>query len=368
MKIRVLVIFGGRSGEHEVSLMSARSIIDNLDSAKYEIYSLGITHAGVWLTGEAVLDAFVNQRYTALKQAVLLPNPGHAGLFIIENSPSQEVLKTVSSIDVVFPVIHGTNGEDGILQGYLEMCGIPYVGAGVLGSAVGMDKGVFKNVMQANGIPVLENIVIMRADLKDNMNAVIDQAEKVSPYPLFVKPANMGSSVGVSKCHNRSDLLEGLHEAARFDTRILVERGIEAREIEVSILGNQETTASVPGEVVPSREFYSYEAKYVDEASRLIIPAPLEPAQAQLIQSLALRAYQAVDAKGMARVDFLMDKHTGEIYLSEINTIPGFTKISMYPKLWQASGLPYTALLDRLIGLALERKQERDQLEWKYSA
>jgi D-alanine-D-alanine ligase len=269
-------------------------------------------------------------------------------------------------LDVFFPVLHGTFGEDGTLQGLFEMGAVAYVGAGVLGSALGMDKGVFKDVMTSNGIPVLETLVVLRSELESDPNRVLEQAEAVAPYPLFVKPANLGSSVGITKCRQRADLFEGLLEAARFDRRILVERGLEPREIEVSVLGNDSLQVSVPGEIVPKRDFYSYEAKYFDSASELISPAPLSAEMTARIQDLALRAYRAIDCAGMARVDFLLDKNSGELYLGEINTIPGFTQISMYPKLWEASGLSYSDLLDRLIELALERRGQRDRIEWRY--
>jgi D-alanine-D-alanine ligase len=270
---------------------------------------------------------------------------------------------------VVFPVLHGSFGEDGTLQGVFEMADLAYVGGGVLGSALGMDKAVFKDVMRANHIPVVEAIVVLRSEIDGQLEQVAERAERVANYPLFVKPANLGSSVGITKCMSRADLLEGLIEAARFDRKVLVERGLNAREIEVSVLGNDAPVASVPGEILPSREFYSYEAKYIDGKSGLVIPAPLSAEQAERIRSLAVQAYRAIDCAGMARVDFLLEKNPSSgdgIYLSEINTIPGFTHISMYPKLWEASGVSYPALLDRLIELALERKADRDRTERHY--
>jgi D-alanine-D-alanine ligase len=275
-------------------------------------------------------------------------------------------LEELSRLDVIFPVLHGTFGEDGTLQGLLELANLAYVGAGVLGSALGMDKGVFKDVMRANGVPVVESLVVLRSQIEKDPQAVIPALEQVGPYPLFVKPANLGSSVGITKCQSRSDLVEGLMEAARYDRRVLVERGVNAREIEVSVLGNEDPQASVPGEVLPSREFYSYEAKYLDGSSGLLIPAPIPDETAERIRSLAIKAFRAVDCAGMARADFLLDKNNGELYLNEINTIPGFTEISMYPKLWDASGLPYPALVNRLVELALERKTERDHTERRY--
>jgi D-alanine-D-alanine ligase len=246
------------------------------------------------------------------------------------------------------------------------MADLAYVGAGVLGSALGMDKGVFKDVMRANSIPVLENLVVLRSQIERDLAGVTAQAEALAPYPLFVKPANLGSSVGISKCLTRSDLVEGLLDAARFDRRVLVERGVNGREIEVSVLGNDEPQASVPGEILPSREFYSYEAKYVDGTSGLLIPAPLPEDITHQVQDLAVRAYQAIDCAGMARVDFLLDRDTQELFLNEVNTIPGFTQISMYPKLWEVSGLSYPDLVDRLVELALARKADRDRTERRY--
>lgn len=367
-KLRILVLFGGRSGEHEVSLMSARSVLSALDQEKYEVIPVGITHDGAWLAGENVLEALQTAQTSHLQPVTLLPNPFDDWLYALEvdRETGNHHLKQIAEIDVVFPVLHGTLGEDGTLQGFMEMAGLPYVGAGVLGSAVGMDKGVFQDVMRANGIPVLETMIVRRSDLKADLAEIMQQAEHMAAYPLFVKPANLGSSVGVTKCLNRSDLMEGLLEAARYDRRILIQRGIQPREIEVSVLGNANPQASIPGEIIPSRDFYSYEAKYLDGNSGLIIPAPLSAEMTARVQELAVRAYQIVDCAGMARVDFLLDKNTGELFLGEINTIPGFTQISMYPKLWEASGLPYPALLDRLIMLALERKQENDQTEWSY--
>jgi D-alanine-D-alanine ligase len=266
---------------------------------------------------------------------------------------------------VVFPVMHGTYSEDGTMQGLLEMADVAYVGAGVTGAAVGMDKGIFKDVMIANDIPVVDGVIVLRSEIANDMNAIIEKIEKLG-YPVFVKPANMGSSVGVSKCDNRSSLSEGLMEAAQYDRRILIERGINAREIEISVLGNDDPQASVPGEVEPSREFYSYESKYVDGTSGLMIPAPIAEDTAEIMREIAIKTYKAIDCAGMARVDFLLDKDDGKFYLNEVNTIPGFTEISMYPKLWDATGLPYPELIDRLIELALERKADRNRTERRF--
>jgi len=371
-KIRIGVIFGGRSGEHEVSLMSARSILSALDPDTYIVTQIGITHDGDWLVGENVLGAMIEGEYQNLNPVVLMPIPTRKELYTINITGQREILKRCTNLDVIFPVLHGTFGEDGTLQGLLELTDIAYVGAGVLGSSLSMDKGVFKDVMRANGVPVLDSIVVSKREIEEDADSIIGQAEALATYPLFVKPANMGSSVGITKCKSPSDLFEGLLEAARYDRRVLIERGVNAREIEVSVLGNEEPRASVLGEIIPSREFYSYEAKYIDDSSNLIIPAPIPPELAQWVQQLAVQAYRAVDCAGMARVDFLLGKNEsqrgepGEVYLNEINTIPGFTKISMYPKLWEESGLPYPALVDRLVELALERKAECNRIERRY--
>ena len=382
-RLRIGVIFGGRSGEHEVSLMSARSVLGALDPEKYTVTQIGITHEGVWLVGENVLEAMIAGNYSSLTPAAILPDPTRPELYTIRAGKAEQALQPaldevaqlayhgaildyLASLDAVFPVLHGTFGEDGALQGLLELADLAYVGAGVLGSSLGMDKGVFKEVMRANDIPVVDSIVVLRSEIERDMGSVLRRAEGLADYPLFVKPANLGSSVGITKCRSRSDLVEGLMDAACYDRRVLVERSINGREIEVSVLGNDDPQASVPGEVLPSREFYSYEAKYVDGSSGLLIPAPISPEIAGQVQALAVRAYRAIDCAGMARADFLLDKESRELYLNELNTIPGFTHISMYPKLWEASGLPYPALLDRLVELALERKAERDRTVRRY--
>jgi D-alanine-D-alanine ligase len=352
--------------------MSARSILSAMDTQHYEIVQIGIAPDGSWWTGENVLGVFLNKGdYSSLQPVTLLPDPAHARLYRLAGTGDiQPVFEAALALDVVFPVLHGTFGEDGTLQGLLELADIAYVGAGVLGSALGMDKGVFRDVMRANQIPVVDTLVIPRSEIESSIDAVIQRGEALSDYPLFVKPANLGSSVGITRCINRSDLLEGLIEAARYDRRVLVERGLDAREIEVSVLGNQDPIVSLPGEIIPSREYYSYEAKYIDESSRLIIPAPISAQLAERVRALALKAYQAADCAGMGRVDFLLEKKpppgSDGLYLSEINTIPGFTTISMYPKLWEASGLAYPVLIDRLIELALRRKAERDHTERRY--
>jgi D-alanine-D-alanine ligase len=367
-KLKIAVLFGGRSGEHEVSLDSARSVLGVLDPQKYEIFQVGITHAGDWLTGPEARPALEKCDTSKLTACTILPDPSKPGLYTLPSTDSTQFagFEKLTDLDVVFPVLHGTYGEDGTLQGLLEMADLAYVGAGVTGSSVGMDKGIFKDVMRAVGIPTVESIIVLRNEIEKDIEAVILRAEKVSSYPLFIKPANLGSSVGISKCNQRADLGEGLLEAAAYDRRVLVERGVDAREIEVSVLGNDNPLASVPGEVLPSREFYSYESKYVDGTSGLLIPAPLPDGLAGKIRQMAIHAYQAIDCAGMARVDFFVEKNTGEIYLNELNTIPGFTSISMYPKLWEASGLSYTGLVDRPIELALERKADRSRTEHRF--
>lgn len=365
--LRIGVIFGGRSGEHEISLLSARSILSAINPDEFEVTQIGITHDGMWLVGKDLLRKFEDGvQPKEQTNATILPDPTRSGLFTFDNSDQETVIKLLTELDVVFPVLHGTFGEDGTIQGLLELAGTAYVGAGVLGSSVGMDKGVFRDVMKANGIPQVETIVTLRREIESSIEDVIGQAEALSEYPLFTKPANLGSSVGITKCMNRSDLMEGLMDAAQYDRRILIERGINAREIEVSVLGNDDPIASVPGEIVPSADFYSYEAKYIDDRSELLIPAPIPFEISEQIREYAVQAYLAVDCAGMARVDFLLDNDSGDIYLNEMNTIPGFTKISMYPKLWEASGLAFDDLVKRLIELALERRADRDRTEWRY--
>jgi D-alanine-D-alanine ligase len=298
--------------------------------------------------------------------AALLPDPTRKGISTIVPDEHGERLSFLTNIDVIFPILHGSYGEDGALQGVFEMADLAYVGAGVLGSSLAMDKGVFKDVMRSQNIPVLHSKCVLRKHISSDMENTLTSCEQVAPYPLFVKPANLGSSVGISKCNNRSDLGEGLLEAARYDRRVLVERGINGREIEVSVLGNDDPEASVPGEIIPEAEFYSYDAKYHDDHSELKIPADIPLDIIAQVQDYALQAYKAIDCAGMARVDFLLDKDTGKLYLNEINTIPGFTQISMYPKLWAATGKPYTELLDNLIDLAIERKTDRDLTERKF--
>jgi D-alanine-D-alanine ligase len=357
------VIFGGRSGEHEISLMSATSVIEALDPAKYDIVQIGITHDGRWLSGPAALPAFKQGQVEDLQPVALLAEPGRGGLY---QSDEGQQLAVMHKIDVFFPVLHGTFGEDGTLQGVFEMAEIAYVGAGVLSSSVAMDKGVFKNLMREHHIPVVDFIVVTSKQVDQDIDECVRRAEEIADYPLFTKPANMGSSVGVSKANDRNQLVKGLRLAAKYDRRLLVEQGVEAREIEVSVLGNEDPEASVAGEIVPGAEFYSYEAKYIDDTSDLLIPAPIPEETSEEIRRLAVEAFKAIDGAGMARADFLLEKQTNRIFMNELNTIPGFTKISMYPKLWDATGLDYPALMDRLVELALERRSQSDRLVRRY--
>lgn len=362
-KTKVGLIFGGRSGEHEVSLQSARSIFANLDPARFEVVQIAIDHQGVWYTGEHALEALETGDVSSLEHVTLLPEPGHNQLYLRRGDSFEPYAK----LDVVLPALHGTFGEDGTIQGLFEMAGIAYVGAGVLGSALGMDKGVFKSVMSAWNLPVLPSVVVTRQQISADIQQVIATAEAVSEYPLFTKPANLGSSVGITKCRTRSDLYEGLMDAARYDRRVIIEKGLQTvREIEVSVLGNDQPQASLPGEIIPGEDFYTYSAKYLSDNSQLLIPAPLPEPVTEDIRRIAVTAYKAIDCAGLARVDFLVNTRDLSIYISEVNTFPGFTRISMYPKLWEASGLPYPKLIERLIELALERKSDRDHTEFVY--
>jgi D-alanine-D-alanine ligase len=350
-KLRVGVIYGGRSGEHEVSVASAASIFKHLDSTRYEAVPIRIEKSGQWtLSGKAP---------EAISAAAVLKQGQSEALERVE--PSAAV--TGIGLDVVFPVLHGPYGEDGTVQGLLELANVPYVGAGVLGSAVGMDKAVMKTLFAARGLPIVPHLVVLRREWAAEPAAITARIARELRYPVFVKPANLGSSVGISKAKSDGEFRAAMELALQFDRKIVIEAGVpNAREIECSVLGNDEPEASIPGEIVPSREFYDYEAKYLDEGSQPLIPAPLDRAKTAEIQRLAIEAFRAVDGAGMARVDFLMARDSGDTFLNEVNTIPGFTTISMYPKMWEASGLPYAALLDRLIALALERHADKQQL------
>lgn len=356
-------MFGGRSAEHEVSLVSAASVINALDKEKYEIVPIGITPDGKWISSDSALSLLKTKtNVTHLSEQVIAPDPAKQGLVRLHSAADGAY-----RIDVLFPVLHGTYGEDGTIQGLFELADIPYVGAGVLGSAVGMDKVIQKQLLQHAKIPVAPGIWFLSSEFQKNQKTLVEKIERQLKYPAFVKPANLGSSIGISKAHNRAELVEAIRLACEYDRKILVEKGIvKAREIECSVLGNEEPIASVPGEIVPSNEFYDYDAKYVDGKSKAIIPAKLTGAVKKSIQRYAVEAFTVLGCEGMARVDFLVQRKTNKVYLSEINTIPGFTSISMYPKLWAASGLLYSELLDRLIQLALERHTWKRDLKTTY--
>ena len=362
-KLRVGVIFGGRSGEHEVSLVSATSIIQALDPSKYEVVPIGITREGRWLSSPQMLHLMKEKSgLNGTDEQYLLPEPGRRGLMSVEDKA-----QVVRELDVVFPIVHGTYGEDGTLQGLLELAGIPYVGAGVLGSALGMDKIVQKQLFREAGLPIVKYLWVLSEEVRERPQAVVAKIGRSLRYPVFTKPANTGSSVGISKIHSRAELRQGLELAAAFDRKVIIEQGVvNAREIECSVLGNNTPKASVPGEIVPSNEFYDYDAKYVDGKSKAIIPADLPRAIVRKLQATAIRAFTTLDLAGMARVDFFVVRRTNKIYLNEVNTLPGFTSISMYPKLWEASGMGYHELLDRLIALAIERHAEKAELRTVY--
>jgi D-alanine-D-alanine ligase len=398
-KLRVGVLFGGRSGEHEVSLLSAASILKAIDRKKFDVVPIGITKAGHWLISDAARGllegagaetpsltppapekpiqksgkklragdpaATPGARVLAEGQPTLLaPQPsasaGHAPL------DSQGALGG-QSIDVVFPVLHGTFGEDGTIQGLFELAGIAYVGSGVLGSAAGMDKDVMKRLFAQAKLPIVRHVSLLRSDWEKSPRKSIAQIETALKYPVFVKPANLGSSVGISKAHDRKELGPALDLAAKYDRKLIIEQGVggkkaKARELEVGVLGNDDPEASVVGEIIPGKEFYDYEAKYLSEGSVPIIPAKLSRAETKEIREMAVAAFRACDLSGLARVDFLMEPDGNRrIYLNEVNTMPGFTQISMYPKLWEASGIKYKDLITRLIELALERQQEKNR-------
>jgi D-alanine-D-alanine ligase len=392
-KLRVGVLFGGRSGEHEVSLLSAASVVNAIDKTKYEVVPVGITKEGRWVTAgdaERLLagkqdegkhlragdpDTTPGAAVLATGEAVVVPpEPAHRSGGSLAPFQTDAVLTRRASdrainVDVIFPVLHGTFGEDGTIQGLLELADIAYVGAGVLGSAAGMDKDVMKALFQSAGLPIVKHVTILRGTWDENPKKTEKLVESKLKYPVFVKPANLGSSVGISKAHSRRELGPAIYEAAKFDRKIVIEQGVggtkhKAREIECSVLGNDKPAASVPGEIVPGKEFYDYTAKYLDEGSELIIPAKLTKTETKKVQELAVRAFRAVDCAGLARVDFLMDPKTRKLYVNEINTMPGFTAISMYPKLWAASGLGYADLIDRLIQLGLERHADKKKNQY----
>ncbi len=363
-KLVIGVLFGGRSAEHEVSLVSAASIINALDKSKYDIVPIGISKEGRWLSTVNALQLLKDRSpIEQLPEHVLLPDPRKRSLVNISGAFPQNAQR----LDVIFPVIHGTFGEDGTIQGLFELAEIPYVGAGVLGSAVGMDKVVAKQLLERAGIPVAKGIWFTSAEYATNPKHFIALIERSLKYPCFVKPPNQGSSVGISKAHNRKELAAAIVLASEYDRKILVEKAVRSpREIELSVLGNDEPVVSLPGEIIPSNEFYDYNAKYVDGRSEAQIPAALPKTLVKKLQACAAKAFRVLDCAGMARVDFLVQKN-GTFFLNEINTIPGFTSISMYPKLWEASGLPYPQLLDKLIALARERHAAKKQLKTMYT-
>src|SRR5882762_9894796 len=397
-KLRVGILFGGRSGEHEVSLLSAASVLNAIDKDRYEVVPIGITKDGRWVTSgdahrlltenPAVGDARPRPAHLRAgdpettpgaavlasgESVVVPPEPVHRQSGMVPFQTDAALARRTSdraiNVDVIFPVLHGTFGEDGTIQGLLELADIPYVGAGVLGSAAGMDKDIMKSLFIAAGIPIVKHVSILRGAWQREPKKVQKVVESKLKYPVFVKPANLGSSVGISKARNRKELGPAIEEAAKFDRKIVIEEGVggkkkKAREIECSVLGNDEPAASVPGEIVPVKEFYDYDAKYLDEGSELVIPAKITKAETKKVQELAVRAFKAVDCSGLARVDFLMDPKNRKIYLNEINTMPGFTAISMYPKLWAASGLAYPELIERLIEFGLERHREKKKNQY----
>ncbi|HEY6286523.1 MAG TPA: D-alanine--D-alanine ligase [Ktedonobacteraceae bacterium] len=364
-KIRIGLIFGGRSGEHEVSLASAGSVMANLDRDKYEIVPIGITKEGSWLLGTeprtlraAELNATHDTGLETTTAVTLTGDPRLRRLIPVENG---EELGNRGMLDVIFPVLHGTYGEDGALQGLLEMANVPYIGCGVLGSSLGMDKEKMKLVFQAVGLPVAEYLVYRRNQWERSPEFILDAVEQQLDFPCFVKPVNLGSSVGVSKAHDRIELEHAINVAAEYDRKIIIERGLNCREVECAVLGNDEPIASVVGEVISSNEFYDYRAKYIDGKSQVVIPADIAQETAEEVRRQAVQAFLALDLSGLARVDFFIEKETEQVYINEVNTLPGFTTISMYPKLWEASGLPYAQLMDRLIELAIERHADRQR-------
>jgi D-alanine-D-alanine ligase len=378
-KLRVGILFGGRSGEHEVSLLSAASVLKSIDREKFEVVPIGITKEGRWLAaGDAnnLLeggDSEAAQRLRAgnpdhtpgaklLQEGIptlMAPVPGGSTALNQNQGPGGK------PIDVVFPVLHGTFGEDGTIQGLFELAGIAYVGSGVLGSSAGMDKDVMKRLFAQARLPIVKHITLLRADWERSPRKAVAQIEAALKYPVFVKPANLGSSVGISKVHDRRELGPALTLAAKYDRKLVVEQGVggkeaRARELEVAVLGNDSPEASVVGEIIPGKEFYDYEAKYLSEGSVPVIPAKLTRAETKQVREMAVAAFRACDLSGLARVDFLMEPNgKRRLFLNEVNTMPGFTRISMYPKLWDASGLSYKSLITRLIELALERFEEK---------
>lgn len=393
-KLRVGILFGGRSGEHEVSLLSAASVLEAIDKSKYEVVPIGITKEGRWVTAlhaENLLrgkSSEENVRASHLRAGdpqatttaavlaagdgiIVPPMPAAESLVPFESTAPAPPGAEAVQVDIIFPVLHGTFGEDGTIQGLLELADIAYVGAGVLGSAAGMDKDVMKRLFADAGLPLVRHATVLRREWQNNASKICKLIESKLKYPVFVKPANLGSSVGISKVHGRGELPAAMDQAGGYDRKIIVEQGVggkrgKAREIECSVLGNDDAQASIAGEIIPGKEFYDYAAKYRDEGSELLIPAKLNKSQMKSVQQMAVAAFRAVDCSGLARVDFLMDPKSGKIYVNEINTMPGFTAISMYPKLWAASGVKYRELIDRLIKLGMERHEDKKKNRYSY--
>ncbi len=362
VKRNVMVVFGGKSGEHEVSLMSSASILRAINKEKYNVITVGITKDGLWKYHDGTIDEIESGEWEGMpnllaekteKNATIIPKDTGEGFLAIGRDRMEK-------IDVVFPVLHGPMGEDGTIQGLLEMMNIPYVGAGVLASSVAMDKAVAKKLFQAEGLPQAEFIVLYRKKYFDDKEQYIALIEARFGYPVFVKPANLGSSVGISKAKNRQQLHEAIALAAKYDRKIVIEEFIDGREIECSVLGNDDPIASLPAEIIPSHEFYDYQDKYFDGTSQYVIPPEMPKEVIKEIREMAVTAYRLIDCTGLARIDFFVEKSTNRILLNEINTMPGFTKISMYPKMWEVTGIPYETLIDKLIELAIERFEEKN--------
>ena len=366
-KIRVGIIFGGRSGEHEVSFCSASSIIKAIDKGKYTVVPIGITKEGRWISPQDSELALQSGKIDGKNTVILLNDSFSKSLVCIDNNQKLDKNSALEKLDVIFPALHGPYGEDGTVQGLLELANIPYVGAEVAASAISMDKELMKTIFKQKNLPVLKWMTIKRKEWQKDKEKILSLIQNNFEYPLFVKPTNLGSSVGITKVHKKEELEKAIDLASSYDRKILIEQGLEeVREIECGVLGNDEPRASVVGEVKPAGEFYDYDSKYIDERTQLIITADLPDEVSQEVQRIALRAFKAVDAAGMARVDFFISKKENKIYLSEINTIPGFTSTSMYPRLWEASGISYPELIDRLIQLALERHQDKKQNKISY--
>ena len=396
-KLRVGILFGGRSGEHEVSLLSAASIVNAIDKKKYEVVPIGITKEGRWVTAEhaeRLLKGDTGGRASgtqavelragdpgatpgaavlaAGESVVVPPEPARRGAGLAPFQTDANLRRASDraiNVDVIFPVLHGTFGEDGTIQGLLELADIAYVGAGVLGSSAGMDKDVMKSLFRAAGLPIVKHVTVLRGQFEREPKKVLKLTEAKLKYPVFVKPANLGSSVGISKAHDRKELGPAIEEAAKFDRKIVIEEGVggtknKAREIECAVLGNDDPKASIAGEIIPCKEFYDYDAKYLVEGSEAVIPAKITKTEMKTVQRLAVAAFQAVDCTGLARVDFLMDPKSRKMFVNEINTMPGFTAISMYPKMWAASGVAYPDLIDRLIQLGIERHEDKKRNQY----